>query len=307
VQRWLLAAGVVTVVLARPRGADVAVLAGGVAAAAGLVGLSVLLVQSAFRSRQQRYRVQVWSYATASAFGGGGIVVGALLASGHGAAVLSHVHPIVMIWGFVGLVVITTLPTFAATTLRMKPSPLLSQPRLGATAGAYVAGIAVATVGAATDTSAVGAAGLGLAAIALLVCAVMLPRPTRRAVDYSGPRGVGIGAATVWWIAVTIWVAAEVASGSWPTGARPIVVLILGGMLQMIWAAVAYFAPVLRGGGPGPLTEGFAVMRSWVSLAAFNAAALGAALGAGTLAAVLLGIVVVDTAWRIGRLLATRP
>jgi nitrite reductase (NO-forming) len=302
-QRWVLAVGVVTVVIARPADADAAVVAGATAVAAGLTGLTAILVQSTLRARQQRYRTQVWSYAVASAVGCGGVVLGGLLATGHAADHLWRVHPVVMVWGFIGTVVVATLPTFAATTLRMKPSPRLSQPRLAAVVAAFVGGTGLATVAAWADATTLGAAGLGVVAAALFAVALLLPRPTRRSFDYSGPRGVGIGAATTWWIGVTVWAAARVAGGEWPTGGRPLVALVIGGLGQLVWAAVAYFAPVLRAGGPDRLAQGFALMRSWISLAAWNAAAVAAAAGAGSLAAGLVAVVVVDSACRVALLL----
>jgi len=306
-QRWLLALGVAVAVLARPRGADGWVLAGAVTASAGFAALAVLLVLAAARARQQRYRVQTWSYAVAALWGAVGVVLGGLLATGHGAEALWRVHPVVMLWGFIGTVVVATLPTFAATTLRMKPSPLLTQQRLGVAVATFVCGLVVAVTGGAVDRSALGAVGLGLAALGLATSWLLMPRPDRRAFDYAGPRGLGIAAGALWWVVVTGWVSAEVGGGTWPTAGPALAALLVGGLAQMLWAGIAYLAPVLRAGGPERLSAGFALMRSWIGLIALNAAGVAVAVGSGVAAAVLVGVAALDTAWRVARLVLTPP
>ncbi|HRD99682.1 MAG TPA: hypothetical protein PLV68_00185, partial [Ilumatobacteraceae bacterium] len=57
--------------------------------------------------------------------------------------------------------------------------------------------------------------------------------------------------------------------------------LVIGGFAQILVASLAYLGPVLRGGGHRRLSAGFAITRSWTSLAAGNAAALAALTGSG--------------------------
>ncbi len=302
-QRWLLAMGVVAAVLGRSTGQDGVLLAGTAATALGFVTLAVLLASSTRSARQQRYRVQVWSYVVSAVFGGAGVAAGGLLATGHHVAPLHRAHPLVMVWGFVGIVVTATLPTFTATTLRMKPSPLLTPSRLAGVVAVHASGVALAAGGAASGRLELGATGLVLVATALVATVALLPRPTRRAFAYAGPRGVGIGTAAAWWIGTTAHAAVTLSSSGWPTGGRAVVVLLIGGVAQLLWAAIGYFAPVLRGGGPERLTEGFRIMRSWTALIALNLAAATASAGGGTPTGVLVAIAAADTTWRTARLL----
>ncbi len=304
-QRWLLAVGVATVVVARPAGADGWVLVGAIVAAAGFVGLAALLAAAAAAARQDRYVVQTWAYVLAAAWAAVGAVLGGLLATGRSAAALWQVHPIATMWGFIGTVIVATLPTFAATTLRMKPSPRFARQRLGTALVAFTTGVLLAVVGGLAGENALAAVGMGIAALGLGVSWAMMPSPTRRAFDYAGPRGIGIAAGALWWVAVTLWVAVRVADGTWPTARSEVLVLLVGGLAQMLWAGICYFAPVLRGGGPERLSAGFAVMRSWVSLVALNAAAILLAFDLGPLAAALVALALLDTLWRVARL--TRP
>jgi hypothetical protein len=52
--------------------------------------------------------------------------------------------------------------------------------------------------------------------------------------------------------------------------------LVIGGYAQILLGSLAYFGPVLRGGGHRRLTDGFLVTRSWLSLVAGNCAAVAA-------------------------------
>jgi hypothetical protein len=62
---------------------------------------------------------------------------------------------------------------------------------------------------------------------------------------------------------------------------------------------------VLRGGGHQHLTAGFAITRSWLSVAAGNTAAIAALAGHDTMLAVALAIWLADVAIHAARLLTT--
>ncbi|MGH9133470.1 MAG: hypothetical protein ACRDZZ_06005 [Ilumatobacteraceae bacterium] len=79
---------------------------------------------------------------------------------------------------------------------------------------------------------------------------------------------------------------------------------MIGGFAQILVASLAYLGPVLRGGGRRPLTAGFALTRSWVSLAAGDAAAVAALVGHAQALAAALAIWLTDIVVRAGRLLA---
>ena len=83
--------------------------------------------------------------------------------------------------------------------------------------------------------------------------------------------------------------------------------LVIAGYGQILWGSVAYLLPMLRGGGHERLAEGFATTRSWLGLAAANAAGLSAA---GSLpmpvTAAAVGVWVLDSGWRAARVGTTR-
>jgi hypothetical protein len=105
--------------------------------------------------------------------------------------------------------------------------------------------------------------------------------------------------------------AADAAADRVVFGDRWLVVLVVAGYAQILWGSLAYLLPMLRGGGHEHLSEGFATTRSWLGLAAANAAGLTAALAlpaATTAAAVTVWIL--DSAWRaarVGTARADRP
>jgi hypothetical protein len=69
--------------------------------------------------------------------------------------------------------------------------------------------------------------------------------------------------------------------------------------------------PMLRGGGPERLSEGFASTRSWLGFAAANAAAVSVAASLpADVAAATVAVWVLDSAWRaarVGTVRASRP
>jgi hypothetical protein len=90
-------------------------------------------------------------------------------------------------------------------------------------------------------------------------------------------------------------------------GDRWLVVLVVAGYGQILWGSLAYLLPMLRGGGHARLSEGFASTRSWLGLAAANAAGLSAAAAApGRVTALLVAVWVIDSGWRAARVGTTR-
>ena len=82
--------------------------------------------------------------------------------------------------------------------------------------------------------------------------------------------------------------------------------LVIGGLAQILVASLAYLGPVLRGGGHRMLTAGFALTRSWISLAAGNVAAVAALAEQRTVLAVAMVVWLVDIATRTILLVAGR-
>ena len=95
-----------------------------------------------------------------------------------------------------------------------------------------------------------------------------------------------------------------VLSGRW------LVVLAIAGYGQILWGSLAYLLPMLRGGGPERLAEGFAATRSWFGLAAIEGAGLAIMLDRPAVAGAALAAATIDATWRaaqVGTRQATRP
>jgi hypothetical protein len=182
-------------------------------------------------------------------------------------------------------------------------SPRATPTALRVTYGALVAATAIAATGHLIDRSGVVAGGLITYGLALLALTAMLPIYARSRVRWAGPRVVQLMVGVGWWAAMTIALAVATIRA---TDDRAILqALVIGGFAQILVASLAYLGPVLRGGGHRRLTAGFAVTRSWVSLAAGNTAAIAALVGHGPILAAALAIWLIDMAVRVVRLLAT--
>ena len=78
--------------------------------------------------------------------------------------------------------------------------------------------------------------------------------------------------------------------------------LVIGGFAQILVASLAYLGPVLRGGGHGRLTAGFATTRSWLSVVAGNVAAVGALVDRPVLMLTAMAVWLADITARAVRL-----
>lgn len=309
VQRALIAIGAAGVALAREAELIDAVIAvAGAVYLAGLLILALLLVVTIRRSVERRFDVAVAAYLAAIAAGTTGTVLGVVIVAGTPSVAARAAHVTANLLGLVGLVVAGTMPFFAATVGRSRMSSRARPTRLALSVGWMVASLAMAVIALATDTEIVAA--IGLAGYALGICAVLwlLPRPTRRQLRWAGPRLLALWAGGGWWATAVTATAIDVATAETAVfGGRWVLVLVIGGYAQILWGSLAYLLPMLRGGGPERLSEGFAATRSWLGLAAANAAAVCAA---GSLPALATGsavaVWVLDSAWRAARVGTTR-
>ena len=313
VQRWSVAAGAAG--LAIGRAVEVAhwVLASaGTVYLVGLVLLGSLLVATIRRGVEGRFDIAVVAYVAALAAGVAGVALGVAMVSDTVSLARRNAHVTANLLGLVGLVVAGTMPFFAATVGRSKMSPLARPQRLGAVTCWMVIALAVTLAG-------LGAGEHGLAAIALSgyalgIAAVLglLPRPTRRQWEWAGPRLVALWTGGSWWAIGVVATAYDLASDERLVFAgRWAVVVVLGGYAQILWGSLSYLMPMLRGGGPARLSEGFATTRSWLGLVAANAAALAVAIGLPPpVVAVAVGVWALDAAARaarVGTARASRP
>jgi hypothetical protein len=130
-----------------------------------------------------------------------------------------------------------------------------------------------------------------------------MPRPTSRQLRWAGPRLLGLWAGVLWWAGALVALAVDLDGAGLPLSGRWVTVLVVAGYLQILWGSLAYLVPMLRGGGHERLGAGFATTRSWLGLAAANAAGVALALEAGPLATAALVTWGVDTAVRLALVL----
>jgi nitrite reductase (NO-forming) len=201
--------------------------------------------------------------------------------------------------GLVGLVIIGTLPFFAATVGRTKMSPRARPRRLVTLVASQVAAVALAATALSTGTRGLAAVALAAYAAGVLVTLAFIPRPTRRQLRWAGPRLIALWAGCTWWALAVAATAVSIADGRSIGDGPWLVVLVVAGYAQVLWGALAYLLPVLRGGGHQRLAAGFATTRSWVGLVAANIGGLALALAVPLVAAVAVAVWTIDTAVRI--------
>lgn len=276
-QRAAIASGTLLLVTGRELGHDAVAATGGAVVALGLALLAGLLWRIRSTARLDRYRPAIDGYLLALAFGAAGVAIGVHVATGGTASGdLRHAHLVANLLGLVGLTVLATLPYFTATQVRSKVAPRATPGRVRALVVAAASTIAAATAAAAAGWSEVAGIAVGLDAVAILAVIALLPRLTRRQLEWAGARLVQLLAGIAWWAGTTVGLAVAIA-GDLDDG--PILrAMVVGGFAQIVVASLAYLGPVLRGGGHEVLGAGFALTRSWIGLAAANVAAVGALL-----------------------------
>jgi len=305
-QRWTLAVGAVALVVGRETDLTWMLVAGATMVIAAMLALASILIRIRQQALTARFRPAIEAYVAAAVAGATGMTIGLLLGTGRAgrrAAELRDVHLVLNVFGLIGLVIAGTLPYFAATQVRSKMSPLATPTAMRVTFAALAAATAVAATGHLIDRPGVVAGGLITYTLGLIAIAALLPIYTRRRLRWAGARVVQLAAGIAWWAAMT---AALAFATIRETDDRSILrALVVGGFAQILVASLAYLGPVLRGGGHDRLTAGFAITRSWVSLAAGNVAALAAFVRHNPTLAAALAIWLTDIAIRSGWLLTT--
>lgn len=304
-QRWLLASGALGLALVREldAGRPATALAGTLVVAA-LVVLVALLLWIRSRALVDRFVPAIDGYVTAVALGAVGTVAGILLATGRAdgrSGDVRSVHVVVNLLGLVGVVIAATVPYFVATQLRTRMSPRTTPTTVRVVVCAMAAAVVGASVAIAVGSPSAAGAALGVYVVAVVLLFGFVPAVGRRQLAWAGPRVLQLGCGIVWWAVATAVLAASVADGRGvPAGA--VLALVVGGYAQIVLASLAYFGPVLRGGGHVALAAGFAATRSWLGLVVGNVAAVAALAGWHALLGVALAAWVVDLGWRAARL-----
>lgn len=303
-QRWLVAAGTVALVVGRETGRTWLFVAGGAAVVVAMLCLAAILIRIRRDAVTARFAPAIEAYVSAVLAGAVGMTIGILLGAGRAgsnALELREVHLTLNVFGLIGLVVAGTLPFFAATQVRSKMSPRATPAMMRTTSAVLAAATAVTAVGHLAAEPNIVAGGLVAYTLGLVAIGAMLPIFTRKRVSWAGPRAVQLVAGLGWFVAMTGALAVTSLRG---TDDRSVLqALVIGGFAQILVASLAYLGPVLRGGGHRRLSAGFAITRSWTSLASGNAAALAAFVRADRPLAFALAVWLADIAIRAGRLI----
>lgn len=304
-QRGATVAGAALVVVGRE--ADQAGVTGTGASlvVAGLVLLAVILVGVRRTSATDRFLPAIEAYLAAIAFGIVGVGFGAAIATGDPASWwprLRDAHLVVNVFGLVGLVIAGTLPFFVATQVRMKMSPRATSGRVRGQGGLLAVATLVAALGHLAEQPTVAGTGLLAYAAGLIVVVTSLPVPGRRQLDWAGARLLQLAAGVAWWVVTTVILAVGQLVDD-PMEGPVLRALAVGGFAQILVASLAYFGPVLRGGGHERLSAGFATTRSWIGLVVANVAAIALLIEADRVAAAAAIVWAVDTLVRAVRLL----
>ncbi|HVJ98160.1 MAG TPA: hypothetical protein VNC41_15120, partial [Acidimicrobiia bacterium] len=136
-------------------------------------------------------------------------------------------------------------------------------------------------------------------ATGVLATLAFVPRPTRRQLRWAGPRLIALWAGCGWWAFAVGALAVSVSTGRAFDAGPWLVVLVVAGYAQILWGALAYLLPVLRGGGHEHLAAGFATTRSWLGLGTVNLAGVALALDAPIVAGSAVAVWAVDAAMRV--------
>ncbi len=303
IQRWGVAGGTVALAIGHERNVDWMFVAGGVAVAAAMALLAGILVYVRRGAVVDRFAPAIEAYVAAISFGTIGMTLGLLIGSGNAgnrAIEFREAHLTLNVFGLVGLVIAATLPYFVATQVRSKMSRTATPLVLRATFSVLVAATAIAAAGRLVDRPILVASGLGFYAIGLAAIVTQLPIYSKKRLRWAGPRIAQLLAGIIWWMAMTIALAAAVIDNR---DERALLqALVIGGFAQILVASLAYLGPVLRKGNPHSLSDGFAIAQSWPSVAAGTVAGIAALAGHHLALAIALTVWLVDTGIRAVRL-----
>jgi nitrite reductase (NO-forming) len=307
-QLALVAAGAVAVAVGREADLWPLVAIGATLLAVGLLLLAGILLWVRRWSSTDRFHPAIDGYVVAIVWGLVGIVIGALVASGGElyTSRLIEAHLSINVLGLVGVVILSTLPFFMATQLRMKPSPFATALRVRSVVAWASVAVCAVVLGELTDTRWLVTVSFVLEALIVVAVVLMLPRPARKQFDFAGPRLVGLLAGTAWWTISAVVLAVDALDG--PIAHRDaLLVLVVGAYGQILVASAAYLGPVVRAGGHQRLSAGLALMKSWPGVIAANVAAGLLLFGLRQAAAAVIAAWALDTTVRVALLFRRRP
>jgi len=302
VQRGFAATGAVGVVAARSLDWPDAVLLGAALIfVTARVVLAVVLVVTVRRGVKRRFDVAVGWYLAALVAGITAAVLGGRFATVGGVVGLRDAHVVLNLLGLVGLIIGGTLPTFIATVGRTKMSSRSTDAVLRTLLVVKVVAVGASAFGLWAGREDVAAAGLALYAAGVVVLATRLPAPSKRSIEWAGPRLLALWCGMAWWAVAVASAAIAVDRHDAPFAHRWTSIIVVVAYGQILWGSLAYLLPVLRGGGHERLGRGFAALRSWVGLFAVNVAGVAWWLDVSAVASVAVAVWLADAAVRAVR------
>lgn len=264
----------------------------------GLILLAGLLVVTVRRGVERRYDAPVAGYVVALVAGVAGAALGVDMVVGTPTVDVRDAHRVLNLLGLIGIVIASTLPFFAATVVRSKMNRAATPARLIAILVLQSSTVVLTVAGLLGSTDSVAIVGLAAYATSTVLVAAQLPRPTKRQLDWAGPRMLALWLGTAWWVLSVAAAAVAVARGRSPFEDPWLAVLVISAYGQIVWGSLAYLLPVLRGGGHRLLSAGFSLTRSWEGLVAVNVAGLALIVGLTPLVVVSVGLWVLASAVR---------
>jgi len=249
--------GAIAVLTGISTGAAAAALAGvSVIVTAALAGVAAIGVQYR-RALAPAMASLVIHYLAALGALAAGAVLGYLISwvGGRGvprlADALYLAHTITMLWGFVGITVLGTLPVLWPTMLRTRMEPTAAR-RASRGLPLLVVGTAVT----ASSGAWLPAAGIGTVVYLAGAATVVVPAAvTARRVPPTSFATMSAAAAVAWLLAGVGYIGAGIVMAEDVAAAREVIHTVrvamgAGFALQIVAAALSYLTPVMLGGGP---------------------------------------------------------
>lgn len=301
-QQMLLGCGVILLAFAREHSwPHVWLMIAGTAVLVSLAMLIVLLITVRVTGPKDRFYPAMDGYVVAIILGILGCYAGILMAissiSGANYAWVRSAHYSTNLLGLVGLIIATTLPYMLATQARMKMSKRATALNVRASIAALSVATLLAGLGMLFEHPAVAGVGYVIYALALIYSMTLYPVMGEKQIRWAGWRIAHLAAGLAWWLGCLVAMAVK-AFGGKPIPETVLLVLVVGAFAQILVGSLAYFAPVLRGGGQKGLSTGFRTTRSLPGFIAANIAVLGVIFHSGWVIAVSIGFWFLDGAVR---------
>ncbi len=300
-QRWLVTVGVTLALVGRSSRWEMVVGIGAVAVMTGLITLGFSIVTTLRRSLLRRFDLSARFYVVALGAGATGVGLGGLMGAGmveDRYLVVRTVHLHLNLVGFVGMVIVGTIPTLLPTFAQHK-----AVSGREAVVGWWLAVASVLTMatGLLAGDPAVGVGSILGAVSLLMVAGGVVVRLGRRGLTGRLPY-LQVTAGGLWLAGWAIQDGMRLLAANPPP---PFAggVAVVAGIGQILLGSLGYLIPVLAGPGPrlGRNLER-THRRMWLPLVTANGAGVMLALGLGAVAVGLVGVWLIDFAGRLATL-----